>query len=152
MDYNKYLKATLTEQMEMIFKAAQEQQERINPKNYQNASPVDQMTMMVNSIKEEDEKIKSGYYLTASPQEQISYMARQIAEKIKRETEIKKQELEFHLKLLENSKTFVMHKLDLIDKNQENVGNLPEVNALLDKLIFYIKEEIKKIEELEKLQ
>lgn len=152
MDYNKYITASLPDQMEMMFEAIKEQQERLKPENYWAASPADKIQMMLNSIKEEKEKEDSGYYLTASWPEKISFMARQMQEKIKKETEMKISELEFHLSWLEDNKKAVVILLDRVDKNLPNVGNLEEVNDLLDRLIFYLKEMIKKQTALNKLK
>lgn len=152
MDYNKYITASLPDQMEMMFQAIKEQQERLKPENYWTATPMDKIQIMLNSLKEEKEKEENGYYLTASWPEQISFMVRQIQEQIRKETEMKISELEFHLNWLEDNKKAVVFLLDKVDKNIPNVGNLKEVNALLDRLIFLIKEMIKKQSDLDGLK
>ena len=143
MDYNKYITASLPEQMEMMFQAIKEQQERLKPENYGIATPADKIQIMLNSLKEGKEKEENGYYLTASWPEQISFMVRQIQEEIKRETGKKIADLEFYLSRLEDNKAAVIFLLEQINKNTPNVGNLDEVNALLVRLNFLI-EEIKK--------
>lgn len=152
MDYNKYLCASPTEQIKMMIAAIAKQQERLDPKNFLTASPIDKITMMANSIAREAERVKSGYYLTAPYHEQIGFIARQLQEQIKQETQLKIEEIEFHLLWLENSKSYIVSALDAIDKTLANVGNLEDTNTLLDKLIYYLKEAKYKREELKKLK
>lgn len=151
-DYNKYLSASFTEQMRMMFDSIKEQQEKLSPKNYLTASPMDQFRIMINSLEEEKHKIDSGYYLTAPLTEKFAFMVRQIQAEVKRETELKISEIEFHLEWLDETKKYVILLLDLIDKDQPNIGNLKEVNDLLDKLIFLLKEKKKKHEDLDQFK
>lgn len=150
-DFNDYVNASFADQMLIMMQAIKERQEQLKPENYLFASPVDRMQIMINSITEEQKKIDSGYYLTAPWTEQVAYMARQMQEKIKKETEMKIQEIEFHLKWLNDNKAAVVLLLDRIDKNQTDVGNLVEVNNLLDRMIFLLNEMHKKQSDLNKL-
>lgn len=152
MDYNNYMNASLSDQMGMMFDEIKAQQEKLNPENYWTASPADKIQMMLNSLKEEKEKEESGYYMTASWPEQISFMGRQMQEKIKKETAMKISELEFHLSWLEDNKKAVVFLLKKVDKTLPNVGNLEEVNNLLDSLIFLVKEMIGKQTVLNRLK
>jgi hypothetical protein len=104
MDYNKYLTASPTEQIKMMVAAITEQQERLDPKNFLSASPIDKLAMMAKSIEDEAEKIRSGYYQTAPYHEQIGFIARQLQEQIRKETQLKIDEIEFHLSWLEKAK------------------------------------------------
>lgn len=151
MDYNDYMRASLTDQMEMLFKAAIEQQEQLKPENYYTASPIDQIKIMVNSMKEEQKKIESGYYNTAPLLERTAFMARQIQEQIRKEIRLKIEEITFFMNRLQDNKNAVIFLLDQIDKNDPNVGNLNEVNHLLDRLLFLMNEMLKKQQELDNL-
>ena len=151
-DFNDYINASFADQMLIMIQAMKERQEQLKPENYLFASPVDRMQIMINSIQEEQRKIDSGYYLTAPWTEQVAFMARQMQEKVKKENEMKIQEIEFHLRWLNENKAAVVVLLDRIDKDQPNVGNLIEVNALLDRLIFLLNEMIKKQSDLDALK
>lgn len=152
MDYNKYMNASFTEQMQMMFDSIKEQEGRLKPEDYLTASPIDQIRILINSAEKEQKKIDSGYYLTAPWTERVAFMARQIKAQIEEETNLKISDIEFYLNILKDNKKYVILLLDKIDKSDPNVGNLEEVNDLLDRLIFLLKEEHKKQTELTKLK
>jgi len=79
-------------------------------------------------------------------------MVRQMKEQIERETEQKIEEIQFQLKMLENNKEYVVALLNKVDKTHPNVGNLIEVNELLDRLIYFLKETLRRQLELDKLK
>ena len=152
MDFGKYMGASPVDQLRMMIEAMKAQEESLKPENFLTASPVDKLRILVHSMQEEDRKVQSGYYQNAPYHEQIVFIAKQIQEQVRKETEKKINDLKFYLEIIENNKKYVVAQLDAIDKSHPDVGNLEEVNALLDKLIYILKEELDKQTKLSDLE
>jgi len=152
VDFNKYIQASLPEQMEMLIEAMKNKHEQLKPENFLFASWNDRILMIVDSVEKEQKRIDSGYYNTAPLIEQIAFFMRQLEKQIKAETRMKIETVEFHLKWLNENIEGVELLLNKVDKTLPNVGNLENVNALLDKLRFLLKEVTKKYAELNSLK
>lgn len=156
MSFEDYMRASPDEQIKMLISSMKEQEDRLKPENYLSASPSDKILILARSIQakalDEAEKINSGYYQNAPYHEQIAFIARQIQNQVQEEIKKEVTNLKFWLEFFENQKRSIVLKLNKIDKNHPNVGNLKQVNDLLDKLIPVLKSLIEKQNRLDELE